>query len=116
MPPEQIALFTHLEGLANAPGDSEVFKRELAAFHAAVKSLAEARGEYQKIPIEVAFYRAKFFYYSLVLYVFSFVLAAFSWLKPKSRSLSAATSYNLGTMLPRTVRLSEPPACPEGEE
>ena len=94
-PQEQIALIANLERLANAPPVSDIFiKQELATFHAAVKGMADARGEYRKIPLEVAFYRAQFFYYSLVLYVFSFVLVAVSWLKPRSRSLSAASQIS----------------------
>jgi len=95
-PQEQIDLIKNLERLGSASNVSDIdIQHELATFHATVKGLAEARGEYRKIPMEVAYYRAKFFYYSLVLYVFSFVLVAISWLKPRSRSLSVASQLSV---------------------
>ena len=73
----------------------------IAALHTAITGRAITRGEYGSIPLEVSFYRAKFFYYSLVLYVFSFLLVALSLLKPRNRAAYALSfvSVVLPTLL-----------------
>ena len=43
---------------------------------------AEARGEYGKIGLEIFYYKLDSFYRALVLFIFSFLLVAGSWLKP----------------------------------
>jgi len=80
-----LVLLADLERLGAARGDRALFSKELTQFHAAVTALAQKRGEYAKIPVEVAFYRGKYFFYSQWLYVLSFILVAVSWLMPKRK-------------------------------
>jgi ABC-type transport system involved in cytochrome c biogenesis permease subunit len=61
-------------------------------FHAAIKALsigtakaAGQRGEYDKIPTEVNFYKVDYFTKSLILFILGFILVAFSWLKSDSK-------------------------------
>ncbi len=54
--------------------------------------MAEARGEYGKIDLEISYYKAQLLTWSLVCFVLSFVVAAFLWLRPKSRVLYTVTS------------------------
>ncbi len=82
---ELLAAFETLDSLRDNPSG---FEGQLAVFHAALVRLAENRGEYGKIPLEVCFYRLKLFYYSLVLYIASFLLIACSWLRPQGRMLA----------------------------
>ena len=62
------------------------------AFLAALKSYsdrqhatAESRGEGKHSKLEIQLYRGKWFYYSLVCFVFAFVVMSFSWLTPGSK-------------------------------
>ncbi|MFP4500325.1 MAG: cytochrome c biogenesis protein [Candidatus Hydrogenedentota bacterium] len=85
------------EMAANAPaflaagggGDAQAvaFVSALEDLEARLVSMARARGEYSKVPIEVFYYNWQFLYYALVLYVLSFLVVAFSWLFPASRIL-----------------------------
>ncbi|MBI2433717.1 MAG: cytochrome c biogenesis protein CcsA [Candidatus Hydrogenedentes bacterium] len=84
---ETVGLVAFLEELHRLRDDRPAFRAQLAAFHEQVKQVAEARGEYQKIPIEVFFYRGKFFFYSQWLFVLSFLLIALSWLAPRRKWL-----------------------------
>lgn len=83
---DHLALYEELAVLANQP---EAFQQALRRFLDAVRARAETRGEYASVPLEVAFYKARFFYWSLVLYVFCFLLAAAAWMRPGSRALSS---------------------------
>ena len=69
--------------------------------HSTLTRRAAARGEYDNIRLEVAFYRAKLFYYSLILYILSFIVVALSLLKPGSRAAYALSfvSVALPTLL-----------------
>lgn len=80
-----------LETLAASKPDGPEFATAARDLHEAAVSLASARGEYRTVPLELVYYRADLFWYSLYLYVLSFVLMAISWLAPRSRALNALT-------------------------
>ena len=82
---EQLALLRSLEETARLLEQPEAFKTQVAGFHDAVVALAQARGEYNKIPLEVSYYNADFLYKSLILFVVAFLVAALSWLLPYRR-------------------------------
>ncbi len=82
---DYLALLRQYEDMARAARDPEAFRVALAAFHDAVTDRAEARGEYDRIPLEVSFYRAAFFQRSLTFFVIAFLLVALSWMAPNLR-------------------------------
>lgn len=84
----QVELLTGLESLVESAGDMEVFKQKSGEFSNAIIRIAESRGEYGKIPLEVTYYRLKLFQRALVLYILSFLMVACTWLRPQSRILS----------------------------
>lgn len=84
----QINLLADFEELVNSAGDRPRFLTLANTFRDAVVALAQSRGEYRMIPLEVTFYRLKLFYYALVVYVLSFLLVASLWMRPKSRLLN----------------------------
>jgi ABC-type transport system involved in cytochrome c biogenesis permease subunit len=86
----QLPLLAHLERMAALRTDGEAFVAELRALQAGVRAQAEARGEYRKVPIEVAYYRWDFFYRALVGFGLAFLLVVASWLRPRSRILPKA--------------------------
>ncbi len=78
-----IALLRSLEDLALARHDAAAFAANLRLFHDAVTQIAMARGEYEKVPLENAYHRAKLFQRSLMLYILAFLILAASWALPK---------------------------------
>ena len=89
---DSLAAFERLVQSLDDPGR---FQENLASFHARARALAEARGEYGKIELEVVYYKAKLLYRALILYIVCFVLVAFSWLAPGSRALNRAAPLAL---------------------
>ncbi len=98
---ERLALLRQLEQLAQAARSGDAaFSAALGEFHQSLTSQATQRGEYGKIPLEVKFYKAQFFYYSLIVYVLAFLLMAFSWLRLNSRLVYRLTfASTLGATL-----------------
>jgi ABC-type transport system involved in cytochrome c biogenesis permease subunit len=89
---EHAAILAGFEALAARCGDPAGFERELASLHDEVRSLAERRGEYDKIGLEVLYYRWQVVPRSLYLFLGAFLAAAFMWLHPRGRLLYAATT------------------------
>jgi ABC-type transport system involved in cytochrome c biogenesis permease subunit len=90
-----------LEKLAADAANPTAFHQQMTAFHGAITSLARDRGEYGTIKLEVVYYRAQLVYYSLIFYILSFIIVAFSWTRMRSRALSiiSAASVALPTAL-----------------
>ena len=75
-----------ISALVKAQGEGEpAFLAALEAFSVKQQAMAEARGEGKHSKLEIQLYRGKWFYYSLVCFVFAFVVMAFSWLTPGSK-------------------------------
>ncbi|MCL4219068.1 MAG: hypothetical protein KJ052_18960, partial [Candidatus Hydrogenedentes bacterium] len=88
---QQIGVIRGWEGVAASVDAPESFTTEAQTLNAATVAIAEARGEYAKVPLELTYYKADFFYRSLYLYLFSFLLVAILWIKPKNRALNWLT-------------------------
>jgi ABC-type transport system involved in cytochrome c biogenesis permease subunit len=76
---ELLSLFETLEMQRNQP---DQFLATLETFHARTVGLAEARGEYGHIPLEVKLYRWNLFTRALVVFLFAFILSCISFLVP----------------------------------
>jgi ABC-type transport system involved in cytochrome c biogenesis permease subunit len=75
-----------INALVKAQGEGEpAFLAALQAYSDQQHATAEARGEGKHSKLEIQLYRGKWFYYSLVCFVFAFVVMAFSWLTPGSK-------------------------------
>ncbi|NLT70469.1 MAG: cytochrome c biogenesis protein CcsA, partial [Verrucomicrobiaceae bacterium] len=73
--------------LVDAQKEGEgAFREALAAFSAEQDAIADARGEGKYSEMEITLYRGKWFTYSLYCFVLAFVVMAFSWLTPASRT------------------------------
>ncbi len=88
---KQAALILELEGMVRERDHAANFHAGLERFHAGVAALAGARGEYEKVGLEVFFYRGKFLHYSLMLFLFGFILVAGGWLRAPGKILARAT-------------------------
>ena len=87
----ELALLAGIETLRQSRDNKLAFKQTLNEFHGLATERAIARGEYGKVPLEVSYYKMKLPYYTLVLFIFSFLIAALSWLNLNSRLLGRAT-------------------------
>jgi len=78
----QADLLQMLETLEVQRDQPQQFLATLESFHARIVGLAEARGEYGHIPLEVKLYRWNLFTWSLVTFLLAFVLSCLSFLVP----------------------------------
>ncbi len=79
---EHRAMLAALTTMARHPEDASRMQEAADAFAEASRRLADARGEYEKVELEVALTRLDPFGRALVLYLAAFLLTAFSWLWP----------------------------------
>jgi len=66
-------------------GDPGAFEQQLAALSARILPLAEARGEYAKIPLERFYYRGDFLFWSQIVFILAFLVMAVSWMMPRAK-------------------------------
>ncbi|MBX3178902.1 MAG: cytochrome c biogenesis protein CcsA [Candidatus Hydrogenedentes bacterium] len=92
---EAAAMLSSLERLVSSRDDRAAFLAAVSDLHESVTRRAAERGEYNKIPLEVHYYKAKYIFYSQWLYVLSFLLVALSWLIPQSRWMPKVTAVGV---------------------
>jgi len=83
-----------LEELVRQRDNPPAFMEQLQRFHGEITTLATARGEYARIPLEVRYYKLDLFYKALIFFVLAFVVTAFAWMASSKRWVS-----NLATLL-----------------
>jgi ABC-type transport system involved in cytochrome c biogenesis permease subunit len=113
----QLAMTASLEAMPKVLNDPNAFKEQVKTFHDQVVGAAKSRGEYEKVPLEVFYYKAKFFFYSQWLYVLSFVLVGIMWLKPNAKifgvllpaALSVPTALLIAGITVRCIIRERPP-------
>jgi len=109
-----LALLEQLEATKTKPAE---FEAALKSYHADLKGQASTRGEWWKIPLEVHYYKADWFYRALLIYMVGFLVVAATWFFPKNKRLYAAAwvLMSLATILvvvgitERCVIRSRPP-------
>jgi ABC-type transport system involved in cytochrome c biogenesis permease subunit len=85
-------LLVELEELVAQRSDPAGFENALTALHTRVSDMASLRGEYDKIGLELTYYKLDLISRSLYLFVLAFLAAAILWLRPRSKVLYLATS------------------------
>jgi len=93
--PEYGVVLAGLEELARSRDDRAAFLGELTELHGTIVGMAERIGAYEKVPLELAYYKSKVLDYSQYLFVLSFLLMAFMWLRPRNKILFAGTSLTV---------------------
>jgi ABC-type transport system involved in cytochrome c biogenesis permease subunit len=83
----QMNLYASLEHLEHVKNDQTAFQQGMKDFHAKAVAMAEARGEYDNIPLEVKLYKADVFWNSLYMFIVAFLLCAVTWMAPRQRWL-----------------------------
>jgi ABC-type transport system involved in cytochrome c biogenesis permease subunit len=71
-----------LVALVDAVGDPKAFEREMDGLRERSATLAGARGEYRKVPLEVTLTRLDPFFRAIYLYLVAFLVLAVSWARP----------------------------------
>lgn len=99
--PGHLQAVEQLEAMAKARDDQAAFTAAAQGLLALTRAPAEARGEYSKVPTEVSFYRADYFYRALLVFGLGFILAAFCWARPSGVWLfrGALGAISIGTVL-----------------
>ena len=92
--PEHVAMLADLERAMAARTDAGAFQAALSSFAGRARELASARGEYEKVPLELTYYKSKLLDYSHYGFVLGFLLVAFLWLRPQSKWLYRATALS----------------------
>lgn len=114
---KQIAALQLLEQLEATKTQPAQFEAALQSYHNDLKGQASARGEWWKIPLEVHYYKADWFYRALLIYMVGFLVVAATWFFPKNKRLywGAWALLGLATVLvvvgiaERCVIRSRPP-------
>jgi ABC-type transport system involved in cytochrome c biogenesis permease subunit len=115
--PEHLAALAEVEELGRLRDDPQGFLQGLAALSKRLETLADARGEYDKVPLEVTYYKIKLIRRSLVFFVLAFVLIGAVWLRPRSKALYGmasaaafvATLLVTGAIVMRCIIRGRPP-------
>jgi ABC-type transport system involved in cytochrome c biogenesis permease subunit len=82
-----VEMLKGFENVARATGDPAAFEASLASLHERVIAQANQRGEYEKIPLEISYYKANLIQNSLVVFILGFLLVAGLWLFPRVKAL-----------------------------
>ena len=81
---ECLPALSALEALAGLHGDPVGFEAALESMHSDLVARAALLGEYDRVPLEVRFYRGDFFYRALLCFLTGFLLCCVSWMAPKN--------------------------------
>lgn len=83
----QIEMLGILEDMTDSADDPAAFHEAAKRFHDASVALATGRGEYEKVPVEVAYYRADLMHWSLLAFGLAFLLTAWTWTAPRLKAV-----------------------------
>jgi ABC-type transport system involved in cytochrome c biogenesis permease subunit len=89
---EGVRALAAFEGLVNVRDDRAAFTAQLRDLHGRLTGRAIARGDYQKVDLELKYYKSKVLSYSHYGFVLAFLLMAGLWLRPRNRGFYGATS------------------------
>ena len=81
-----------IERLVDAADAPAQFKQAAAEMVGRLRGAAVQRGQYGRIGLEIFFYKVRFFYWSLALFVLALVVVAVSWMAPRNRWLGRAAA------------------------
>ncbi len=75
-----------VETLVAALPDPEKFKTALTNFSEKVNAAAKSRNQGGTVALELKYYRADLFFYSMIIFVLSFILLTVTWLRPEGNT------------------------------
>ncbi len=112
-----VPVLAEFEAVEQAKLDPVALTTALGKLHVSLKSRAEARGEYAKIPMERSFYAVDFFYKALLLFGMAFLFCTISWMLPRTGWVGkaiwipalVAEGLLIGGIVMRCILRSRPP-------
>jgi ABC-type transport system involved in cytochrome c biogenesis permease subunit len=114
--PDQQELVRGWMALARAPAGSPEFAQALDDVHDRTVNAARARGEYDKVSLEVTLGRLDPFYRAIYLYLLAFLTLALSWARPSRwlvrlawALIVAGLALHVGGIVVRSVLRERPP-------
>ncbi len=75
-----------VEEIVQAVPDPEKFKTALLEFSAKANEAAARRDQGGTVALELKYYRWDLFFYSMIIFVFSFIMLTISWLRPEGNT------------------------------
>ena len=97
--PEHRTMLAALATMARQHDDPAQLASAASSFASTARELADARGEYEKVELEVTLTRLDPFGRALVFYIGAFLLVAFSWLWPNRWLLRGAVLLLIAGLL-----------------
>ncbi len=91
---QQKQLAAGFADLARKAEDPAAFELQLAALSAQIVPAAEARHEYNRIPLERFYYSADLLTKAQVVFILAFLAVAFAWMAPRAK-----TPYRIAALL-----------------
>ena len=114
---EHVQSLSALSAMVANRQDPAALQEQLDGLLGIVRERAESRGEYDKIPLENSYYRAKLITKSLKMFLVAFVAGSLMWLLPKNRFLhlgtgvaaAAGTGFLIAAIVMRCLIRERPP-------
>ena len=75
-----------VEAMVAVVSEPEKFKAALSEFSMKVYQVADARDQGGTVALELKYYRWDLFFYSMIIFVFSFIMLTISWLRPEGNT------------------------------
>ena len=99
--PAQLKILEGIQELAKQRENPGEFERQMALLSAQIVPMAEARGEYDRIPLERFYYRTNFLTWAQIGFILAFLAMAVAWMLPRAELpyRSAALLAGAGTLL-----------------
>jgi len=115
--PTQLEMLADFESATRAADDMAAFAPAFERFASKSIALATARGEYEKVPLEVSYYKADLLTNGLAFFLLAFVLCAAMWMAPRVKWLYGAAGLStvlgvgllIGAIVMRCIIRDRPP-------
>jgi len=92
-----------VEALVTASSEPEKFKAALSEFSGKVNEAAAKRDQGGTVALELKYYRWDLFFYSMIVFVLSFILLTVSWLRPEGTTAGILRKVTGGGALLATL-------------
>ncbi|MCF6310821.1 MAG: cytochrome c biogenesis protein CcsA [Verrucomicrobiales bacterium] len=91
------------EAMVTAASEPEKFKTALTSFRDKVNAAATRRDQGGTVALELKYYRWDLFFYSMIIFVLSFVLLTISWLRPDGNTAKLLSKVTTGGAVVATL-------------
>ncbi|WP_145197920.1 cytochrome c biogenesis protein CcsA [Planctomycetes bacterium Poly30] len=93
--PAEVGLVNALAAIGENQGDVDGASAAIIGAQTAAEGAAKARGEFEKVPLELTYYQGDFFYRALLCFLAAFLMAAISWMVPRRQTFGKVLSLGV---------------------